>query len=75
MGTRLGGKSGARPAAAMVVRIILPVVFVMFLMTVSSCAGERGMTYDRIGQEYDPAVDGIDYADDYDDYYYDYMGY
>ena len=33
------------------------------------------MTSEQARQEYDPYQDGYNYLDDYDDYYYDYMGY
>lgn len=37
----------------------------------------RNIGIDRKSGEikYDPEADGYNYADDYDDYYYDYMGY
>lgn len=42
---------------------------------ISACSTQRSLSYDQMRQEYDPELDGYNYADDYDDYYYDYMGY
>lgn len=41
----------------------------------TACSSSRSLSYEQMRQEYDPDLDGYNYADDYDDYYYDYMGY
>lgn len=41
----------------------------------TACSSARTMSYEQMRREYDPNVDGYNYYDDYDDYYYDYMGY
>lgn len=57
--------------------VILAIMGILFtLLATSSCSSNRQMmTSEQARQEYDPYQDGYNYLDDYDDYYYDYMGY
>lgn len=50
-------------------------LFAAFALMISGCSSTRSISYDEMRREYDPEADGYNYADDYDDYYYDYMGY
>lgn len=50
-------------------------LFAAYGLMTSGCGSMRSMTYDEMRREYDPEADGYNYADDYDDYYYNYMGY
>lgn len=61
--------------ASRLFRIILIAVCFAAASALSSCASQQQLYYERMNQEYDPNLDGYNYADDYDDYYYDYMGY
>lgn len=59
-------------------RLVFCIAIILLAMmgfAFSSCADPRSMTYEQMRNEYDPEADGYNYADDYDDYYYDYMGY
>lgn len=56
-------------------RLVLGALAVLAALGLAACSTSRSLTYEQMRQEYDPNVDGYNYADDYDDYYYDYMGY
>ena len=55
--------------------LVLGALALLACIGATACSTARTMSYEQMRQEYDPAVDGYNYADDYDDYYYDYMGY
>lgn len=55
--------------------IILWSVGALLLLLPSGCAALRGEDSVGARRDYDPNQDGIDYYDEMDDYYYEYMGY
>lgn len=47
----------------------------LILLTLGGCAALRGEDGVDAQSDYNPNLDGYDYYDDIDDYYYEYMGY
>lgn len=56
-------------------KLLLGALAVLAGIGATACSSSRSLSYEQMRQEYDPDLDGYNYADDYDDYYYDYMGY
>lgn len=50
-------------------------LLLLLLLAVSGCAALRGEDGMDTRKDYDPGVDGYNYYDEMDDYYYEYMGY
>lgn len=55
--------------------IIITGAVTLLLPLLGGCAALRGTEGDDARREYDPNRDGYDYYDDFDDYYYEHMGY
>ena len=67
------GSDNTGMKTAFIRRFLFVSVFVASLFLFGSCSALQYISSDQMRQEYDPNIDG--YVDDYDDYYYDYMGY